>query len=54
MIMILHEVPVDLVVVAFMFIDGVIIIYFFYFFVGQPHKDAPTEEHPGSLTIFLS
>ena len=26
-------------------------IFFFFFFFGQPHKDAPTKEHPGSLTI---
>ena len=27
---------------------------FFFFFVGQLHKDAPTEEHPGNLTILMS
>ena len=25
-----------------------------FFFVGQLHKDAPTEEHPGNLTILMS
>ena len=25
-----------------------------FFFVGQLHKDVPTEEHPGNLTILMS
>ena len=25
----------------------------FFFFVGQLHEDAPTEGHPGNLTILL-
>ena len=27
---------------------------FWFFFVGQPHEGASTEEHPGNLTILLS
>ena len=27
---------------------------FFFFFVGQLHKDVPTEEHPSNLTPLLS
>ena len=28
--------------------------FFFFFVVGQLHEDAPTERHPGNLTILLS
>ena len=27
---------------------------YFFFFVGQSHKDAPTKEHPGNLAILMS
>ena len=33
---------------------GFIDIMLHFFFVGQLHEDAPIEEHPGNLTIFLS
>ena len=28
--------------------------FYFFFFVGQPHEDAPIEDHPGNLAILMS
>ena len=35
-------------------LGGTTILLALFFFVGQLHKDAPTEEHPGNLAILMS